>query len=82
MADQGYCGLVELLVSKGASVSPTDEDFDTPLHLVLLRHFDGKHDQQGHTSQGAQMLNPVTALELKKHENAPTIAAVRNFHST
>ena len=66
-----------MLIGKGASVSPTDEDSDTPLHLILMRHFDGKNDQQAHNSQSGQMMNPVTAQELKKHENAPMIAAVR-----
>jgi len=60
-------------------VSPTDEDSDTPLHLILMRHFDGKNDSQAHSSQGGQMLNPVTALELKKHDNAPTIATVSYY---
>jgi len=73
---KGYCGIVELLICKGCSVSPVDEDLDTPLHLILTRHFDGKNVDQAHTSQNGQMLNPVIALELKKHENAPSIATV------
>jgi len=75
---QGYCGIVEFLIGQGAVVSPEDEDSDTPLHVILTKHFDDSQAEEPHpTTPGTgPILNPVTVIELRKHENAPQIAAV------
>ncbi len=71
---QGYCGIVELLVAKGAAISPEDEDGDTPLHTVLIKHFNGHSSQD--QSNHPHIPNPMISMELRKHENAPIIAEV------
>jgi len=74
---QGYCGLAELLVFKGANVSLEDEDGDSPLHIILTRHFDGANNPSSqHQGSHPYVQNSVTAGELKKHEHAPTVAQV------
>ncbi|CAL8095409.1 unnamed protein product [Orchesella dallaii] len=71
---QGYCGIVELLVAKGAAISPEDEDGDTPLHTILIKHFNGHSSQD--QSNHAHIPNPMISMELRKHENAPVIAEI------
>jgi len=59
-------------------VSPEDEDSDTPLHVILTKHFEVQSEEPQTSTSSGQVLNPVTAIELRKHENAPQIAAIWN----
>ena len=73
-ASGGYDNIVQLLISKGASIEATDKYNNTPLHLAAW---------YGHTSTVELLLSKGTSIEaVDEYNNTPLHHASRNGHTS
>ena len=71
-ASGGYNDIVQLLLSKGASIEAVDEDIDTPLHIAAWN---------GHTSTVELLLSKGASIEAEdKYKNTPLYNAAHYGH--
>ena len=73
-ASGGYNDIVQLLLSKGASIEATDKDNDTPLHIAVWK---------GHTSTVELLLSKGALIEATNYyNNTPLHRAASNGHTS
>ena len=73
-ASGGYNDIVQLLLSKGASIEATNKDNNTPLHLAA---------RYGHTSTVELLLSKGASIEAMNHDNyTPLHHAARHGHTS